>query len=64
ARPGLDISGIAHSLGGGGHPAAAGVELAGTLSVVSEKILQLTANYLKTVKKETIGVVRVTPDGG
>lgn len=64
ARPGLDISGIAHSLGGGGHPAAAGVELAGTLSVVSEKILQLTANYLKTIKEETIGVVRSTPDGG
>jgi bifunctional oligoribonuclease and PAP phosphatase NrnA len=64
ARPGLDISGIAHSLGGGGHPAAAGVELAGTLSVVSEQVLELTANYLKTQKEETIGVVRNTPDGG
>jgi bifunctional oligoribonuclease and PAP phosphatase NrnA len=64
ARPGLDISGIAHSLGGGGHPAAAGVELAGTLQSVSEKVLQLTANYLKTIKEETIGVTRGTPDGG
>lgn len=64
ARPGLDVSGIAHSLGGGGHPAAAGVELAGTLPVVSEKILKLTADYLKTAKEETIGVIRVTPDGG
>ncbi|HCS40416.1 MAG TPA: hypothetical protein DIW44_12640 [Anaerolineaceae bacterium] len=64
ARPGLDISGIAHSLGGGGHPAAAGVECVGTLPVVTEKVLQLTANYLKTVKEETIGVLRGTPDGG
>lgn len=64
ARPGLDISGIAHSLGGGGHPAAAGVELAGTLSVVSEKILQLTANYLKNIKEDTIGIGLSTPDGG
>lgn len=64
ARPGLDISGIAHSLGGGGHPAAAGVECAGTLPVVTEKVLQLTANYLKTVKEETIRVGRNTPDGG
>ena len=64
ARPGLDISGIAHSLGGGVHPAAAGVECAGTLPVVTEKVLQLTANYLKSVKEETIGVVRSTPDGG
>ncbi|MRR30039.1 hypothetical protein EG834_06915, partial [bacterium] len=64
ARPGLDISGIAHSLGGGGHPVAAGVECAGTLQVVQDKVLQLTAEYLKTVKEETIGVVRSTPDGG
>jgi bifunctional oligoribonuclease and PAP phosphatase NrnA len=64
ARPGLDISGIAHSLGGGGHPAAAGVEITGTLQNVSQKVLQITADYLKTVKEETIGVNRGTPGGG
>ena len=64
ARPGLDISGIAHSLGGGGHPAAAGVECAGTLSEITEKVLQLTANYLKIVKDDTIEVTRGIPDGG
>lgn len=64
ARPGLDISGIAHSLGGGGHPAAAGVECAGTLPVVTEKVLELTANYLKSVKEETLKVIRGTQDGG
>ena len=64
ARPGLDISGIAHSLGGGGHPAASGVECVGTLAEVSEKVLSLTTNYLQTVKEETISVLRGKPDGG
>ena len=56
ARPGLDISGIAHSLGGGGHPAAAGVECTGTLLEVQEKVLEITKQYLTTVKESTIGV--------
>jgi len=56
ARPGLDISGIAHSLGGGGHPAASGVECVGSLPDVMTKVLKITADYLKTVKEETIGV--------
>lgn len=64
ARPGLDISGIAHSLGGGGHPAAAGVECTGTLQVVTAKVLELTTNYLNSVKEETLGATRGTPDGG
>ena len=51
ARPGLDISQIAHSLGGGGHPAAAGVDCVGTLTEVQDKILKLTADYLKTIKE-------------
>ena len=64
ARPGLDISGIAHSLGGGGHPAAAGAECTGTLLEVQEKVIQITKNYLQSVKESTIGVFRGTPDGG
>lgn len=64
ARPGLDISNIAHALGGGGHPAAAGVECAGTLLEVQEKVLKLTADYLKIEKENTIGVSRGIPDGG
>ncbi len=54
ARPGLDISNIAHSLGGGGHPAAAGVECAGTLSEVQEKVLKITAEYLKIEKEKPL----------
>ena len=64
ARPGLDISEIAHSLGGGGHPAAAGAECTGTLEQVQNKVIQITNDYLKTVKENTIGVYRGTPDGG
>lgn len=53
ARPGLDISHIAYSLGGGGHPAAAGVEVAGTLPEVKDKVLAITTEYLRTIKVET-----------
>ncbi len=56
ARPGLDISKIAHSLGGGGHPAAAGVECTGTLLEVQEKVLEITKEYLQKEKESTIGV--------
>lgn len=50
ARPGLDISALAHSLGGGGHPAAAGADVKGTLPEVQEKILDMTQKYLNQVK--------------
>jgi phosphoesterase RecJ-like protein len=42
AQPGLDISKLALSLGGGGHPAAAGVELTGTLAEVQARVIQST----------------------
>ena len=48
--PGLDVADLAHQLGGGGHPAAAGAELNGSLAEVQEKILQATQNYLDHVK--------------
>lgn len=50
ARTGLDISELALSLGGGGHPAAAGAELTGSLAEVEQKIIQMTQEYLAQVK--------------
>jgi phosphoesterase RecJ-like protein len=42
ARPGLDVSRIALSFGGGGHPAAAGAEIHGALPDVRERVLKAT----------------------
>ena len=40
--PGLDVSQIALSFGGGGHPAAAGANIPGTMAEVQEKVLNAT----------------------
>jgi phosphoesterase RecJ-like protein len=47
AIPGIDISKLALSFGGGGHPAASGAEITGTLAEVQEKVLSATSIYLK-----------------
>lgn len=47
AIPGLDISKLALSFGGGGHPAASGAEITGSLAEVQEKVLKATINYVK-----------------
>lgn len=47
AIPGLDISKLALSFGGGGHPAASGAEIIGSLAEVQEKVLNATINYVK-----------------
>lgn len=39
AKPGFDVGTLAFSLGGGGHPPAAGVTLPGTLEAVSAKVV-------------------------
>lgn len=39
ARPGLDVSGVARRLGGGGHKQAAGALLEGPLTVARERVL-------------------------
>lgn len=52
AKPGLDVAQMAASLGGGGHPAAAGADLDGSLSEVQTKILDLTREYLNQIKKK------------
>lgn len=52
ARPGVNVAAIADSLGGGGHPAAAGVEISGNLTQVKEMILNTTREYLKTTQQD------------
>ncbi|BCY18718.1 phosphoesterase RecJ domain-containing protein [Leptolinea sp. HRD-7] len=47
AIQGIDISKLALSFGGGGHPAASGAEIEGPLSEVQEKVISATINYLK-----------------
>jgi phosphoesterase RecJ-like protein len=42
ARPGVDVSQVALRFGGGGHPAAAGAEIPGTLEEVRQMVLQET----------------------
>jgi phosphoesterase RecJ-like protein len=51
AQPGIDISQIALSFGGGGHPAAAGADIQGVLEEVSSDVLQRTKEYLEGVEK-------------
>jgi bifunctional oligoribonuclease and PAP phosphatase NrnA len=46
AQPGFDVSGIAVNLGGGGHTAAAGAEIQGSLQEVQARILELTRSLL------------------
>ncbi len=53
ARPGLNVANIAASLGGGGHPAAAGADINGNLSEVQAMILDLTREYLDQIKNES-----------
>jgi phosphoesterase RecJ-like protein len=46
AQPGWDVSRLALQFGGGGHPAAAGAEVKGTVEEVQEKVLQATRTLL------------------
>jgi phosphoesterase RecJ-like protein len=47
AGPGWDISGVALQLGGGGHPRAAGCTVAGTMTVVRERVLNAVESALR-----------------
>jgi len=42
AQPGFDVSKIALSFGGGGHPAASGAEVNGSLTDVQAAVLEQT----------------------
>ncbi|MGD0707317.1 MAG: DHH family phosphoesterase [Anaerolineaceae bacterium] len=46
AQPSYDVARLALSFGGGGHPAAAGVEIEGLLSDVEEAVLKATKSVL------------------
>jgi phosphoesterase RecJ-like protein len=48
SRPQLDVSRIAVQFGGGGHKAAAGAEVGGSLSEVQERVLEVTNRMLAT----------------
>jgi len=52
AQPGLDVSKIALSFGGGGHPAASGAEISGTLPEVQARVLQATQTSLADQKSQ------------
>lgn len=55
ARPGLDVSGIAFEFGGGGHAAAAGADIDGSLEDVKQRVIietkKLLANNHKYVEE-------------
>jgi len=53
AQPGFDVSKIALSFGGGGHPAAAGADVSGGLAEVQERVLRATQALLKEIILET-----------
>jgi phosphoesterase RecJ-like protein len=52
ARPGIDVSQIALQFGGGGHAAAAGADIPGTLEKVQEQVLQATRGVLAQIAAE------------
>jgi bifunctional oligoribonuclease and PAP phosphatase NrnA len=54
-EPGWDVSRIALQFGGGGHPAAAGADIAGDLDVVRERVLEVTRALLNGSAKRKNG---------
>jgi len=46
ARPGVDVSGIAFEFGGGGHAAAAGADVEGSLEEVQKRVISQTRQLL------------------
>ena len=54
SMPGVDVSVLAAEFGGGGHPAAAGAEIAGSLDEVQRKVLERTTSYVHTLGKGTV----------
>ncbi len=57
AEPGWDISAIALEFGGGGHAAAAGADIVGSLETVIERVLIATRKFMEgnTVSEENEG---------
>ena len=48
AKPGVDVSQLAFSFGGGGHPAASGADLSGDINQIQNQVIQKTLAYLDT----------------
>jgi phosphoesterase RecJ-like protein len=46
SKPGIDVSTLASHFGGGGHPAAAGAEIAGNLEEIQQQVLEYSRNYM------------------
>lgn len=51
--PGFDVSQIALEFGGGGHPAAAGADIPGTLDEIQPKVLQATMKILESNQEKS-----------
>jgi len=51
SQPGVDVSKIAVQFGGGGHPAASGVEISGEMEKVQAQVLEATRALLKQHEK-------------
>lgn len=47
AQPGWDVSQLAFSFGGGGHPAASGADIVGSLEEVTERVLTATRQLIQ-----------------
>jgi phosphoesterase RecJ-like protein len=54
ARPGIDISPVALRFGGGGHPAAAGAEVRGSLEEVRAIVIDATQELLATTLQKKV----------
>lgn len=48
AQPGWDVSKLAAQFGGGGHPAAAGAEISGSLEEVQARVLAATEDFMSS----------------
>ncbi len=59
SRPGVDVSSIAASFGGGGHAAAAGAEIHSNMEVVKEQVLAATRKHLDQLRANN-----TIPEGG
>ncbi len=49
AQPGWDVSKLAAQFGGGGHPAAAGAEISGSLEEVQARVLAATEDFMSSI---------------
>jgi len=56
ARPGYDVSGVALSLGGGGHPQAAGCRISGSLAMAHGLVLPLLQNAITAQNGNMSGI--------